>query len=180
MKKLITLLIAAAFLAAQSPMAYAASATYSVQKVLSGSVTTKVSYGSSECKKIAVKYKASSKLAYPTNTIVFSLSSNSVDDIASTEVKVGSEYGSNSGIGGAPYSGTVYLEVCKVPKLVPVDEECDPDYQPDNIFGFECEYEESSAAKPGTYYFQAVVYEFDVKTFPIQAFSKKIKIVITK
>lgn len=174
MKKIMTIIIAAAFLAAQSPMAYAATASYSVEKVLSGSVTTKISYGSSSCKKIPVKYKASTGLAYPHHLIFFGLTNKAEDEIASTDVKVGNAYSLD--FGGAPYSGTVYIEVCKSSKSVLVDEECDPDVGQED--GTECEYEDTVAVKPGTYYFQASVMQ--IRPSFATADSKKIKIVITK
>jgi hypothetical protein len=174
MKKLITILIAGAFLAAQSPPANAATASYSVEKVLSGSVTTSISYGTSTCKKIPIKYKASTGLAYPKHLILFGLSNKAEDEFASAEVKVGDAYGLDQG--GAPYSGTVYMEVCKTSKLVLVDEDCDPALGQDD--GTDCEYEENAAVKPGTYYFEAVVTQIR-PSFLIKS-SKRIKIVITK
>ena len=44
--------------------------------------------------------------------------------------------------------------------------------------GTDCEYEETSAVKPGTYYFQASVIQ--IRPTNASAESKKIKIVITK
>lgn len=158
----------------QSPLAHAASASYSVQKVLSGSVTTKVSYGSSDCKKIPIKYKASTGLAYPHHMILFGLSDKAEDEFASAEVKVGNAYSIN--FGGAPYSGTVFMEVCKTPKSVLADEDCDPTVGYDD--GTDCEYEETPAVKPGTYYFEAVVTQ--IRPSIAVWGSKKIKIVITK
>jgi len=174
MKKTLTILITGLFVVAQSPLAHAATATYSVQKVLSGSVTTKVSYGSSNCKKIPIKYKASTKLAYPYHAILFGLANKSDDEFASAEVKVGNAYSLD--LGGAPYAGTVFMEVCKIPKSVLVDEDCDPAVGYDD--GTACEYEETPAVKPGTYYFEAVVTQIK-PSFAIWG-SKIIKIVITK
>ena len=158
----------------QSPLAHAASASYSVDKVLSGSVTTKISYGSSACKKIPVKYKASTGLAYPHHMIFFGLFDKAGDDIASTDVKVGNAY--DIDFGGAPYSGTVYIEVCKGSKTIIVDEDCDPAVGQDD--GTDCEYEETVPVKPGTYYFEASVTQ--IRPSFATAESKKIKIVITK
>lgn len=174
MKKILSILITGLFVVAQTPLAHAASATYSVQKLLSGSVTTKVSYGSSECKKIAVKYKASTGLAYPKHMITFNLENKAGDEMGFADVKVGDAYGLNQG--GAPYSGTVYIEVCKTSKTVLVDEDCDPAVGNDD--GSECEYEESSVVKPGTYYFQATLTQ--IRPNFATSDSKKIKIVITK
>lgn len=177
MKKLLTIFIAGLFLATQSPLANAASASYSVEKVLSGSVTTQISYGTSSCKKIPVKYKASPYLAYPKHMIFFKLADKAGHDIASTDVKVGNAY-PGLDFGGAPYSGTVYIEVCKASKLTTVlfDEDCDPDVGQDD--GTDCEYEETVAVKPGTYYFQASVLQ--IRPSYASAESKKIKIVIKK
>jgi hypothetical protein len=174
MKKLLTVFIAVALLGAQSPLAHAATATYSVEKVLSGSVPTSVSYGTSSCKKLPIKYKASTGLAYPKHLIFLGLTDKSGNEIASTDVKVGDAYGLNQG--GAPYSGTVYIEVCKTSKSVLVDEDCDPAIGQDD--GTDCEYEDTVAVKPGTYYFQASVMQ--IKPSYASAESKKIKIVITK
>lgn len=173
MKKLLTIIISGLFVLAQTPAAHSASASYSVEKVLSGTVTTKVSYGSSNCKKIAIKYKASTGLSYPSQAILFGLSTKGDDEVASAEVKVGNTYSLD--FGGAPYSGTVYMEVCKTPKTVLVDDECDPDLGQED--GTECEYEEISGVKPGTYYFEAVVMQ--IRPLVIKS-SKRIKIVITK
>jgi hypothetical protein len=174
MKKMLTILITGLFVVAQSPLAHAASANYSVQKVLSGSVVTKISYGSSSCKKIPVKYKASTGLAYPHHMIFFGLFDKAGDDIASTDVKVGNAY--DIDFGGAPYSGTVYIEVCKGSKTIIVDEDCDPAVGQDD--GTDCEYEETVPVKPGTYYFEASVTQ--IRPSFATAESKKIKIVITK
>lgn len=174
MKKLLTILIAGAFLAAQSPLANAATASYSVEKVLSGSVTTSISYGTSTCKKIPIKYKASTGLAYPHHMIFFGLTNKAGDEIASTDVKVGNAYSLD--FGGAPYSGTVYMEVCKTPKTVLVDEDCDPAIGQDD--GAACEYEEIAGVKPGTYYFEASVMQ--IRPSFASAESKTIKIVIKK
>ena len=174
MKKMLTILITGLFVVAQSPLAHAASANYSVQKVLSGSVVTKISYGSSSCKKIPVKYKASTGLAYPHHMIFFGLFDKAGDDIASTDVKVGNAY--DIDFGGAPYSGTVYIEVCKGSKTIIVDEDCDPAVGYDD--GTDCEYEETVPVKPGTYYFEASVTQ--IRPSFATAESKKIKIVITK
>ena len=174
MKKMLAIFITGLFVVAQSPLAHAASANYSVQKLLSGSVTTKVSYGSSSCKKIAIKYKASTGLAYPKHLIFFGLTDKAGDEIASTDVKVGNAY--DIDFGGAPYSGTVYIEVCKGSKTTLVDEDCDPAFGQDD--GTECEYEETVPVKPGTYYFEASVTQ--IKPSFVTAESKKIKIVITK
>jgi hypothetical protein len=173
MKKILTAIIVGLFLLSQSPTAHSATASYKVDKVLSGTVTTKVSYGSSNCKKIAIKYKASTGLSYPSQTILFGLSTKAEDEVASAEVKVGNTYSLD--FGGAPYSGTVYMEVCKTPRTVLVDEECDPDLGQED--GTECEYEEVSGVKPGTYYFEAVVMQ--IRPLVIKS-SKTIKIVITK
>jgi hypothetical protein len=174
MKKLLTVFIAVALLGAQSPLAHAATATYSVEKVLSGSVPTSISYGSSGCKKIPIKYKASTGLAYPKHMIFFNLENKAGDEMGYADVKVGDAYGLNQG--GAPYSGTVYMEVCKTSKSVLVDEDCDPAIGQDD--GTDCEYEETSVVKPGTYYFQASVMQ--IRPTTASAESKKIKIVITK
>ena len=171
---MLTILITGLFVVAQSPLAHAASANYSVQKVLSGSVVTKISYGSSSCKKIPVKYKASTGLAYPHHMIFFGLFDKAGDDIASTDVKVGNAY--DIDFGGAPYSGTVYIEVCKGSKTIIVDEDCDPAVGQDD--GTDCEYEETVPVKPGTYYFEASVTQ--IRPSFATAESKKIKIVITK
>jgi hypothetical protein len=101
------------------------------------------------------------------------LSTKGDDEVASAEVKVGNTYSLD--FGGAPYSGTVYMEVCKTPRTVLVDEECDPDLGQED--GTECEYEEVSGVKPGTYYFEAVVMQ--IRPLVIKS-SKTIKIVITK
>ena len=174
MKKLLTILIAGAFLAVQSPLANAATASYSVEKVLSGSVTTSISYGTSTCKKIPIKYKASTGLAYPKHMIFFNLENKAGDDMGFADVKVGDAYGLDQG--GAPYSGTVYIEVCKTSKKVLVDEDCDPALGQDD--GTDCEYEETSVVKPGTYYFQASVIQ--IRPTNASAESKTIKIVIKK
>jgi hypothetical protein len=174
MKKLLSIFIVGLFLVSQSPLAHAASASYSVDKVLSGSVTTKISYGSSACKKIPIKYKASTGLAYPKHMIFFTLENKAEDDMGFADVKVGDAYGLDQG--GAPYSGTVYIEVCKASKTILTDEDCDPAVGYDD--GTDCEYEETSAVKPGTYYFQASVIQ--IRPTNASAESKKIKIVITK
>ena len=104
----------------------------------------------------------------------FTLENKAEDDMGFADVKVGDAYGLDQG--GAPYSGTVYIEVCKASKTILADEDCDPAVGYDD--GTDCEYEEAPAVKPGTYYFEAVVTQ--IRPSIAVWGSKKIKIVITK